>query len=491
MAAYSLSDSRPELRDVLVALQDVTEWQDLGIYLGLPDATIRQIASHHDVMGHKRMMISEWLKYDTEASWKKLASTLTFMRKNIIADDIRRQYVPEATTHNMRGSSTKERAHYDHFRALTKEKTAVDYRLREALREISQLKDALAQSSKTQTERERQLHELQRRLQDSNRGVVVEEQRFTSLKQIVPSEDLWNIAREEVIMSEDKEIGRGASGLVMEGRYQNQQVAVKQIHKDILHNSVILDEFKREVRIMASIKHPNLVRFIAAVFDDDVERRLKSPLLVLELLQTDLRSAYQNGDIETQYQKISIFRDIAYGLHYLHEHLDPIVHRDVSTANVLLESFQGSPGSWRAKLSDFGSANFLKHAKSLGVDAIVYTAPEMYPRDDPRSPTPRPTTKCDIFSYGIVLVEVITKIMPTTENRHILFREVESKWRLMYELASRCTKTDPNDRPSMTDVLNSINRIPIAQHRLSKNLKVFCDRCIYYHANTMFILYLQ
>ena len=368
----------------------------------------------------------------------------------------------------LRATEERDRLN-DRLHELTEERDALDGRLQETSREISQLRDALEHSSKTQTERirekERQIQELQRRLEDSNRGVVVEEQRFTSLKQIVPSGDSWNIARDEVIMSQDKEIGRGASGLVMEGRYQNQQVAVKQIHKDILHNSSILDEFKREVRIMASIKHPNLVRFIAAVFDDDVERRLKSPLLVLELLQTDLRSAYQNGDIETQYQKISIFRDIAYGLHYLHEHLDPIVHRDVSTANVLLESFQGSPGSWRAKLSDFGSANFLKHAKSLGVGAIVYTAPEMYPQNDPRSPMPRPTTKCDIFSYGIMLVEVITKIMPTTENRHILFREVESKWRLMYELASRCTKTDPNDRPSMTDVLNSINRIPIARPR--------------------------
>ena len=479
MAAYSLSDSRPELRDVLVVLQDVTEWQDLGIYLGLPDATIRQIASHHDVMGHKRMMISEWLKYDTEASWTKLAWALTCMRKNVIADDIRRQYVPEATTSmNIRESSTKERAHYDPFRVLAKKEGAVHYRLRQALREISQLRDALEHSSKTQTERirekERQIQELQRRLEDSNRGVVVEEQRFTSLKQILPSGDSWNIARGEVIMSQDKEIGRGASGLVMEGRYQNQQVAVKQIHKDILHNSVILDEFKREVRRMASIKHPNLVRFIAAVFDDDVERRLKSPLLVLELLQTDLRSAYRNGEIETQYQKISIFRDVAYGLHYLHEHLVPIIHNNLSTANVLLESLDVSTGLWRAKLSDFGSGiNFLKHTKSFGVGAIVYTSPEMYPRDDRKSPMPYPTTKYDVFSYGIVLVEVITKIIPTMENRHMLFREVESKWRLMYELASRCTKTDPDDRPSMTDVLNSINRIPIAQPRLSKNLKVF------------------
>ena len=102
----NLSDRRPELKDILLALQDVTEWQDLGIYLGLPDATIRLIASHHDVMGHKRMMISEWLKYDTEASWEKLARVLTEMKKNVIAANIRKKYVPAATTEKQPGETS-------------------------------------------------------------------------------------------------------------------------------------------------------------------------------------------------------------------------------------------------------------------------------------------------------------------------------------------------------------------------------------------------
>ena len=120
---------------------------------------------------------------------------------------------------------------------------------------------------------------------------------------------------------------------------------------------------------------------------------------------------------------------------------------------------------WRAKLSDFGSANFLTQAKSFGVGAIVYCAPEMYPRDGPTSPMPRPTTKCDVFSYGIVIVEAVTKVMPTRENRHLLFSEVESRWPAIYDLVTRCTKSSPDDRPSMSDVLNSINRIPIARPR--------------------------
>ena len=224
----------------------------------------------------------------------------------------------------------------------------------------------------------------------------------------------------------------------------------------------VLDEFKREVGIMASIQHPNLIRFIAAVFDERVDQRLDSPLLVLELLHTNLRDAYNQYDLGPS-KSVSIFCDIAYGLHYLHEHSKPIIHRDVSAPNVLLESLPGE--MWRAKLSDFGSANFLKRAKTFRVGDIVYTSPEMFPREGPNAPMPRPTTKCDVFSYGIVVVEVITKTMPTTENRHKLFGEVERKWRLMYDSVSRCTEVSPHARPTMADILNTLNRIPTARPR--------------------------
>ena len=175
---------------------------------------------------------------------------------------------------------------------------------------------------------------------------------------------------------------------------------------------------------MASVQHPNLVQFIGAVFDENVENLTATPLLLLELLHTNLRKAYEEKPSTLGASVVlSIFRDVAYGLHYLHEHQVPIIHQDVSAPNVLLEALPG--GTWQAKLSDFGSANFLKRSSTLGVGAVVYTAPEMFPREDPTAPMPRPTVKCDILSYGIVLVEVITKTMPTRENRHQLFQEVE------------------------------------------------------------------
>ena len=266
---------------------------------------------------------------------------------------------------------------------------------------------------------------------------------------------LWKVRRNEVRIT--KEIGRGASGLVSKGLFRGQEVAVKQIHQSILSQPHVMDEFRREVRIMATIQHPNLVRFIGAVFDEAVENLMATPLLLLELLQTNLRRAYENFDLG-QTVSLSIFRDVAYGLHYLHEYQEAIIHRDVSAPNVLLEALPGE--MWRAKLSDFGSANFLKRSKTAGVGAIVYTAPEMFPRQDATAPMPQPTVKCDVFSFGIVLIEVITRSMPSAENRHRLFQEVQRKWPAIHELTVRCTQAQPSDRPTMSSVLNTLYQVP-------------------------------
>ena len=326
--------------------------------------------------------------------------------------------------------------------------------------EVRQKNEQLQQKDDELQQKDDRIQDLLKQLERANDEV--KEAGFTQLHHLQENDTFLNIQRAEVRISE--EIGRGASGLVSKGTFRGLTVAVKQIHDFILTQKHVMDEFKREVRIMASVQHPNLVRFIGAVFDESVENLSATPLLILELLQSNLRRAYERCDLSISVS-LSVFRDIAYGLHYLHEHQEPIIHRDVSAPNILLEALPG--GMWRAKLSDFGSANFLKRSSTLGVGALIYTAPEMFPRDDPTAPVPPPTTKCDVFSYGIVLVEVLTKTMPSLKNRHELFAQVQMKWRLMYDLIIQCTQPLPPKRPTMSSILNTLNQIPIARPRKS------------------------
>ena len=95
------SDLKLELKDVVLAVKEVAEWYDLGLQLGLPDATLALIAQHPDYEGRRRMMLSKWLQSDTEASWEKLAAALDAIDKRVIAANIRRQFIVPAQSTQM------------------------------------------------------------------------------------------------------------------------------------------------------------------------------------------------------------------------------------------------------------------------------------------------------------------------------------------------------------------------------------------------------
>ena len=275
------------------------------------------------------------------------------------------------------------------------------------------------------------------------------------LTQIQSLTGTWNVPRAKIQKISKREIGRGAWSVVSSGTFRGERVAIKQAHREVLHHTTI-EMLKREVMIMADLQHPNLVRFIAAVFDEAVERGADMPIIVSELMDTNLRAAYRERNLSNSL--LAIFRDVAYAIHYLHHNRQPIIHRDLSAPNVLLKVFQN--GAYQAKVSDFGSANLLKKAQTAGSGAIVYSAPEMFPSEDITAP-PRPqTTKVDVFSYGILLLEVVVKEIPTPELRHTMLQRVSRQWKLMHELIVHCTKPLPSDRPAMADILNKLNKVP-------------------------------
>ena len=254
-------------------------------------------------------------------------------------------------------------------------------------------------------------------------------------------------------------IGEGAWGKVERGVFKGSKVAVKSFHPAILEHDTVLQRLIREINIVAQVRHPNLVHFIAAILDET------PPMIITELLDINLRKAYEQKEVVPSHY-LSILRDIAYGLHHLHSLQQPIIHRDISSPNVLLQ--QQPNGGWLAKVSDFGSANFAKDARTAGEGAIIYSAPETFPPtvSDPVSEPPLLTTKVDVYSYGVVVCELVTSQMPTSERYRAMLEQVQRKWVFMYELITRCTKRDPLHRPTMADILDELPRPrPIARPR--------------------------
>ena len=242
------------------------------------------------------------------------------------------------------------------------------------------------------------------------------------------------------------------------GKFQGRQVAVKLPHPAILDEQTI-DRLQREVKIMAEVRHPNLLHFIGAVFDNEASRQ--PVMIILELLDMNLRMAYQSKRL-LESSRVPIFRDVAYALHYLHERQEPIIHRDVSAPNVLLEELPN--GMWRAKVSDFGSANLARLAQTMGEGAIIYAAPETIPQARKLSSPPLPqTTKIDVYSYGILLCEVIMSQLPDPERFWIMLQQVQRQWPFMHKLILSCASDIADERPTMAEVLDQLNTLPRPQ----------------------------
>ena len=192
---------------------------------------------------------------------------------------------------------------------------------------------------------------------------------------------------------------------------------------------------------MASrIRHPNLVLFIGACMDEGM-------VILMELMPTSLRKEMEKEDFHmSAHQLTSISLDVARALNYLHLiQPDPIVHRDISSANVLLEPLPSD--RWRAKVTDYGSVNFQQQLQTVGPGSPVYAAPEAH---NPSLQSP----KMDIFSFGVLLVEMCTCRFPEVSARERLIASIQDQhW---VDLIQRCIQQDKDNRPSAAELLDNI-----------------------------------
>ena len=256
--------------------------------------------------------------------------------------------------------------------------------LREIQRREQNSQRNLREVQQREENSQRRLTEMQQRLENSQQQVSTLERHLRGKDQEVNELELslslaqqtineqrrqetcdWVISRNEIHMTENC-LGRGGWGSVKEGTYCGCTVAVKQIHDLILspHNRLL---FEREMNIASACRHPCLLQFIGATNDEG------SPLFVTELMEMSLRALLAQRQLsETEITVISL--DVARALNYLHQKKPhPIIHRDVSSANVLLWR-QGD--QWRGKVSDYGTANFMQQTMTVAPGAMIYSSPE-------------------------------------------------------------------------------------------------------------------
>ena len=199
---------------------------------------------------------------------------------------------------------------------------------------------------------QQQLQDCQQRLQEFQETIHTQRQQLEQLRS-QQGQPHWVVDREEVTMTQEV-LGDGSYGKVKVAMFRGLRVAAKSLH-GIIISDYTQDLFSREMDIASRVRHPNLVQFIGAT-------RVGTPIILTEIMITSLYKELQKKAL-TQPQILSISQDVASALNYLHLWKpNPIIHRDISSPNVLLEPSVGD--SFKAKVADYGAANLQQQAKT-------------------------------------------------------------------------------------------------------------------------------
>ncbi|KAL2330058.1 hypothetical protein Fmac_017639 [Flemingia macrophylla] len=206
-----------------------------------------------------------------------------------------------------------------------------------------------------------------------------------------------SIAYEDIISAtEDFDmkycIGTGAYGSVYRAQLPSGNiVALKKLHGFETALSTFDESFRNEVKVLSEIKHRHIVK----LYGYCLHRR--NMFLIYEYMENGSLFSVLYDDMEAMEldwrKRVSIVKGTAHALSYLHNDCSaPIVHRDVSTSNVLLNS------KWEPSVGDFGTARFLN--RTIVAGTIGYIAPEL-------AYTMVVSEKCDVYSFGVVTLETL------------------------------------------------------------------------------------
>ena len=216
----------------------------------------------------------------------------------------------------------------------------------------------------------------------------------------------------QLVKSDEHSLGIGSYGAVYRAKCDQLVCAAKILHPILFQTRDpgayrIVERFQREIEFLSGLKHPNIIQYLGSCADPESGL----PVLFMELMDENLTSFLERpGDPPPPlplYVQVDIAHDVVQALSHLHQH--EVVHRDLSSNNVLLI------GSRRAKVTDFGMAKLLRDDPRLTPTYCPGTNGYMSP--EALSEPPSYTSKLDIFSCGVLFVQLITRKFPNPSPR--------------------------------------------------------------------------
>ncbi|PRQ37477.1 putative protein kinase RLK-Pelle-LRR-XI-1 family [Rosa chinensis] len=272
-------------------------------------------------------------------------------------------------------------------------------------------------------------------------------------------------------------IGKGGSGSVCKAKpVSGSVVAVKKLHPILDGEEAPRKEFLSEIRALVEIRHQNIVKLRGFC------SHCCHSFLVYDYLEKGSLASILSKDCEADKldwsTRVRIVKGVAHALSYMHHDFSPpVVHRDISSKNILLDY------EYEPVVSDFGTAKLLNPDSSnwtAGAGTYGYIAPEL-------AYTTKVTEKCDVYSFGVLAMEVImgkqladfmSSFSTPSANRDVLLNDVldqrlppptpniENELITIARLAIACRHSHPQSRPTMHMVSQALSSQPANSSRL-------------------------
>ena len=242
-------------------------------------------------------------------------------------------------------------------------------------------------------------------------------------------------------------------------------VAVKRMFD---HDATAIEQFKQEIRILAKLRHPNLILFMGYCLTPELS--IVSEFMQKGCLYNVLRMQDGVPLADTHIEIIAV--SVARGMAYLHSREPPILHLDLKSPNILIDS------CWRVKITDFGLSR-LRHRTLISGNMGAHGTPHWMSPETIRGD--QIDEKSDVYSFGVTLWELLTGKVPWGNMNPIqVIAAVGFKKRclprpehsdaVLVALMERCCAHDPVERPSFSEILQTLDRhyAETPKHKIAK-----------------------
>ena len=248
-----------------------------------------------------------------------------------------------------------------------------------------------------------------------------------------------------------EKIGSGSFGVVYKAKIGSEIYAVKQLQNQFENCTLDCKRFQQECFIMSQVKHDSIVKCRGLVHHGQ-------PILIMELMDCNLRQFLRDSK-PYLYMQVDITASIFQAISYLHQ--QGIWHRDLSSANILMKNGV-------AKVTDFGMARLLDLTSAVNPSNLTRCpGTKAYMPPEALQEAPDYNEKIDIFSIGVLIIEILTRKVPKPDKQFELVNYPTSVFRKEFERRADhialCDDDNPLKHAALCCLQDDKNRRPSAE----------------------------